>query len=229
MTNMSDQDQRLIEEVTRQNLHLKMIADRLGNIEDARAKPSVWSRSFKIAEKLVIPIVISIIAYVAAIQANKIVERQSKASLQQKYIEIFWDDITSGEPRRQQWANSVLKLLEPELANALVSAVEQNQEIDKGALAQLVIDGILKSVELLPPGEAWSILRAPPAEIDDFVRSTIAARLGGNAIEQSAVSLQGPANDDNAKAILKMLLVLMSDRSPENIMKWKADIQSRLH
>jgi hypothetical protein len=94
--------------------------------------------------------------------------------------------------------------------------------------AQKRVASAIDSVDQLPVGKAWDILNTPPTDIDQFVASTVKARLGGIDLANAASRLGGAANDGSAKAILKMVLVIMKDRSPNNITKWNAAIQSQL-
>ena len=92
--------------------------------------------------------------------------------------------------------------------------------------AQAGVDELLDLVELLPAGEAWNILNDPPTEIDATIITL--SLPGGKTIAESANVLEGAANDANAKDLLKRVLVLMDDRSPQNITKWKTAIQLKL-
>ena len=92
--------------------------------------------------------------------------------------------------------------------------------------AQEMVDKLLDLADGLPQGAAWQILQNPPSQLDTFILSTVQARLGGTPQAQWASKLGGAANDGNAKQILKMILVLIEDRSEENLAKWKAAIEA---
>ena len=111
-------------------------------------------------------------------------------------------------------------------AEETLTAVRTKDFVDPQA--QERVKSAIESVDKLPVGKAWDILKSPPSDIDDFVASAVKARLGGVNLANAAGLLGGAANDGNAKAILKMVLVLMKDRSVNNITKWTAAIQSEL-
>jgi len=92
--------------------------------------------------------------------------------------------------------------------------------------AQQQVENVLAEVDSLPLEKAWVILQSPPSELDEFTNSAVQARLGGTQLSEAEDILGGPENEANAKAILKMILVLMSDRSQENLARWQATIIS---
>ncbi len=92
--------------------------------------------------------------------------------------------------------------------------------------AQERVDKLLDLPDGLPKGAAWQILENPPSQLDSFILSAVQGRLGGIPQADWARILEGDANDGNAKQILKMVLVLIKDRSEENLAKWKAAIEA---
>ncbi len=103
-------------------------------------------------------------------------------------------------------------------AQTVISAI-RDQDF-ASAEAQGRVKNLLDIAEGLPAGAAWQILENPPSELDSFVQSAVQARLGGTALDNSADILSN--NDAGAKAVLKMILVLLQDRSPDNLEKWRA-------
>jgi len=98
----------------------------------------------------------------------------------------------------------------------------QGASLPSGAVvAQESVGNLLEIVDQLPITAAWEILRRPPVSIDEFTKKAVNARLGGTKLEEAELILGGVTNDANAKTILKMVLVLMSDRSPETLQQWK--------
>ena len=76
-------------------------------------------------------------------------------------------------------------------------------------------------VDKLKKGSAAEILNAPPSKIDYKTEVAIEGRLGGNALgSEGAESLL--EKDSIAKEILKMVVVLMYNRSEENVEVWRA-------
>jgi hypothetical protein len=90
------------------------------------------------------------------------------------------------------------------------------------------VDEMLSMADNLPAGAAWDILEKPPAEIDAFTSMAVRGRLGGKDLRNAQDLLSGEAKDKDAKAILKMVLALTNDRSPESVSAWKAAMQSRM-
>ena len=87
---------------------------------------------------------------------------------------------------------------------------------------QSLVDELLDLVEKLPSGVAFKILQAPPSKLDSFVSAAIKGRLGGKELSV----LQD--KEQEAKKTLKMVLVLINDRSKENIVSWKAAMTAEL-
>lgn len=94
--------------------------------------------------------------------------------------------------------------------------------------AQARVDNLLDLADALPVGSAWTILQNPPSNLDSYVSDAVRNRLGGNALgtPAAAARLSGAVNDNNAKQILKEVLVLIEDRSPENLSKWEAALRA---
>jgi len=93
--------------------------------------------------------------------------------------------------------------------------------------AQRNIETLTHAINSLPSEKVWNILQNPPSELDKFTLSAIEARLGNTRISAAEKMLGGAENDAIAKAILKMILVLISNRSEENLAKWEAAIVAK--
>lgn len=92
-------------------------------------------------------------------------------------------------------------------------------------VAQKQVDGLLEQVAKLPAGKAKDILDNPPSALDNYVKSTVTARLGGNTMDSAGGQTQ-LGNDTTARTILRMVLVLLSDRSKDNLAKWQAAMKA---
>lgn len=112
-----------------------------------------------------------------------------------------------------------------EAADAAMSTARDAAFVD--VAAQSRVNSSLDLVSSLPPGAAWEILQAPPSELDSFVASAVRGRLGGTALADAGGLLGGAANDANAKEVLRMVLVLLQDRSEESFDKWNAAIAAK--
>ena len=99
--------------------------------------------------------------------------------------------------------------------------------------SQKRVQAALELVDKLPAGKAVDILDNPPSPLDDFVAKGVQGRLGGNALGTAGANaiLKAPAGaddarvkqaDQNAREILKYILVMIQNRSAENIGKWTA-------
>lgn len=94
-------------------------------------------------EKAIIPIMIAALAYFGSLAATNLSQGQLalaksnsedrksefKATLQSKYFEIFYRDITSADVRQQTSAITLLALMEPELAKDLEKFVQESSQI----------------------------------------------------------------------------------------------------
>ena len=88
------------------------------------------------------------------------------------------------------------------------------------ARAQEGVRELISLAEGLPEGSALSLLTGPPTELDEQTLASVAGRLGGVRLENALSSRL--RNDKAAKEVLKMVLVLMNDRSEESVAAWKA-------
>ena len=93
--------------------------------------------------------------------------------------------------------------------------------------AQNRVSSAVEMVKKLSNAAALEIVTYPPSQLDEYTLDAVKNRLGGNAL----VSDKGKdimKNDPNAKKILKMILVIINDRSEENLVKWSAAIKAQL-
>ncbi|MDJ0618341.1 MAG: hypothetical protein QNJ63_16605 [Calothrix sp. MO_192.B10] len=101
-------------------------------------KKSLTTKFLEFSEKLFIPILLGILAFITSQAGNKISKTQTeialsqlemaksqyKANLQVKYIELFYQDITSQNVQKQRDALSFLELIELDEADPLVEWAE---------------------------------------------------------------------------------------------------------
>lgn len=92
-------------------------------VANAQKPRSVWIRAAEIAEKLVVPLVVGALVYLASDQSNQIAEARLKAeadrenrntarsrsNLEATFIELLYPDIASNDPFRIQRAGEVAK------------------------------------------------------------------------------------------------------------------------
>ena len=124
-------------------------------------------------------------------------------------------------------AGSIPEALAEVVKEGTAKAEKAKKEVVRVVEAQQIqIEKLLGEVDLLPSGKAWGILQRPPSGLDDYTNSAVEARLENTQLSAAENLLGGEGNDANAKAILRMIIVLMNDRSEENLAKWEAAIIS---
>lgn len=94
---------------------------------------------FRVLEKLIVPIFLGALAYFTASSGNKISEQQtqliefqnardaedSKRQMELKYLELFYQDISSTDPDKQTKAIGLLSLMNPDLGQQLSTWVKE--------------------------------------------------------------------------------------------------------
>jgi len=97
------------------------------------------NKFFTIAEKLVVPAFLGLLAFYTASSGNKISEQQtqliefqnardaedSKRQMELKYLELFYQDISSSDPEKQTKAIGLLSLMNPDLGQQLSNWVKE--------------------------------------------------------------------------------------------------------
>ncbi len=113
-------------------------------------KEGWFSKFLNIFEKLIIPIMLGILAYVASSASNKIAQSQldlsnaqlsmaqaeaarnddkHRADLRAKYIELLIEYINSGDASKQKFALSVLNTVDNSLAQEMATIIETNKSV----------------------------------------------------------------------------------------------------
>jgi len=97
------------------------------------------NKFFTIAEKLIVPAFLGLLAFYTASSGNKISEQQtqliefqnardaedSKRQMELKYLELFYQDISSTDPEKQTKAIGLLSLMNPDLGQQLSNWVKE--------------------------------------------------------------------------------------------------------
>ena len=98
----------------------------------------MWNK-IEIIGKLLVPLLIGLLAYIANQSANKISDAQHMSAQQEKktneelkYLEIFYQEISSNDLSRQKMALAILRAMQPNLASKLAAAVAQDESKQKG-------------------------------------------------------------------------------------------------
>ncbi|WP_157835420.1 hypothetical protein [Xanthomonas sp. SHU 166] len=114
-------------------------------------KPNWFERVFWGIEKALIPITVAVIAYLGNQAATKIShgqlalaraaadDRKAEFSrtMQSKYLELFYRDITSKEPREQANAMALLQIMDPSLARDLSAFVQASTSVTPALKAEV--------------------------------------------------------------------------------------------
>ncbi|WP_420008396.1 hypothetical protein [Xanthomonas sacchari] len=122
-------------------------------------------RAFRLLEKMLAPLAMAVLAFYGNAAADKIsagqlaltklsVEdknREFARSLQSKYVELFYADITSGDPMRQGHALGLLRLMDPPLALQLAAFVASSPTAPPALKAQAEATGRQIRRETRPP------------------------------------------------------------------------------
>lgn len=95
------------------------------------------------------------------------------------------------------------------------------------ARAQERIGELLDLVDKLPAGAAFDILKATPVQLDADTLAAAKRRMDNNALGSDEAN-QILGTDNNAKEILKFVLVMMANRSDENLDIWNAAILAKV-
>lgn len=153
-------------------------------------------------------------------EVARINAKVGQANLVYSFMESFFDS----DIRERTIAIEAMLIALPEEGLRLVNIikdVDPNEEV-KTFARQKYVESILDKIEELPIGMSSKVLQNPPSKIDDFTLGVAQARLGGRTLEAAAPTLA----DEDAKALLKQVLVMLRDNSPENLNKWSDAIDS---
>jgi len=97
------------------------------------------NKFFTIAEKLIVPAFLGLLAFYTASSGNRISQQQtqliefqnardaedSKRQMELKYLELFYQDISSSDPEKQTKAIGLLSLMNPDLGQQLSNWVKE--------------------------------------------------------------------------------------------------------
>ena len=118
---------------------------------ELKPKPvSAFENVLRILEKLVVPVMLGLLAWLGSQAATKISEGQLtlaasaaedrklefRRSMQAKYIEIFYKELNSGDPKSQSNAIRLVKLVDSDLANSLLDLVPNTPNVSQAVVAQ---------------------------------------------------------------------------------------------
>ena len=138
--------------------------------DELKPKPtSVFENALRILEKLVVPVMLGLLAWLASQAATKISESQLKLaesgaddrklefrrSMQAKYIEIFYKDLNSGDPKSQSNAIRLVQLVDSDLAKSLLDLVAATPGVSQAVVAQA--KEVRREIEAIAPLKGYKI------------------------------------------------------------------------
>jgi len=131
--------------------------------------PSLYDRTFHALEKLVIPVLLGFLAWVGSQAATKISEGQlhlaestadyqkleSRRYMQAKFIEMFYKDLNSGDPASQMNAVRLVRLIDADLAQSLLTLVATTPGISQAVVTKA--NEARLQAEIVSPLSAYKI------------------------------------------------------------------------
>ena len=144
------------------------------------------NKFFTALEKLIVPVFLGILAFYTARSGNKISQQQtqliefqnakdaedSKRQLELKYLELFYQDISSTDPDKQTKAIGLLSLMNPELGQQLSNWVKEYVTLNPQSKARIErLDNRLSGKEALNEPDDGSDKK--PSFVDTLARRII--------------------------------------------------------
>lgn len=131
---------------------LDSILTAVSQVQDSlKAKPnSILENVLRVLEKLVIPAMLGLLAWLGSQGATKISESQLRLAesaaedrktefrrgMQAKYIEIFYKDLNSGDPKSQSNAIRLMRVVDSDLSQSLLELVAVTPGISPAVVQQ---------------------------------------------------------------------------------------------
>ena len=198
---------------------IKEKLDKILNILSAKESPQI--KILEVLEKLLIPILLGVLTFVTSEAGFRISQSQlklaesqeqrqkdeAKNNLQIKYIELFYNDITSGDNKKRSNAVQLAKKLISDEANPLLSWASTIQDIKEDP--KLVSDINAAKIEVDRRDDFrnrlkdYKIVIYFPQNDQKLWDSAqeIKRKLVGNGLSQSQVNLES-RNDDFFKTLV---------------------------
>lgn len=143
------------------NTDIEKRIDALEN--EVKTRNSKYDTFFHAIEKLLIPIALGILGYVASNASNQMASAQlslakaqelrsikeSETAKQIKYIELFYEDIRDNDPNRQLQALGLLLSLDQDVGRVLATAVKSNPSYSDKVKKEA--QNILRSIQRYGP------------------------------------------------------------------------------
>lgn len=138
--------------------------------DELKPKPtSLFENALRILEKLVVPVMLGLLAWLGSQAATKISESQLKLAesaaedrklefrrgMQAKFIEIFYKDINSSDPKMQSSAIRLVQLVDSDLAKSLLDLVAATPGVSQAVVAQA--KEVRREIEAVAPLKGYKI------------------------------------------------------------------------
>ena len=160
---------------------------------------------FTILEKLIVPAFLGILAFYTASSGNKISQQQtqliefqnakdaedSKRQLELKYLELFYQDISSTDPDKQTKAIGLLSLMNPDLGQQLSNWVKEYVILNPQSKARIErLDNRLSGEEALnEPDDGSNKEPSGKQAFVDTLARRIVERVSDIAIEELGINI----------------------------------------
>lgn len=159
------------------------------------------NKFFTILEKLIVPAFLGLLAFYTASSGNRISEQQtqliefqnardaedSKRQMELKYLELFYQDISSADPEKQTKAIGLLSLMNPDLGQQLSNWVKEYVTLMPQTRARIEkLDNQLSGrLDVYEPEEKPSVKKA----IVDTLARKIVEKVSDIAIENLGINI----------------------------------------
>jgi hypothetical protein len=163
------------------------------------------NKFFTALEKLIVPVFLGILAFYTASSGNKISLQQtqliefqnakeaedSKRQLELKYLELFYQDISSTDPEKQTKAIGLLSLMNPELGQQLSNWVKEYVTLNPQSKARIErLDNRLSGKEALnEPDDGLNKESSGKQVFVDTLARRIIERVSDIAIEDLGINI----------------------------------------
>lgn len=201
---------------------------------------------FRVLEKLLVPIFLGVLAFFTASSGNKISKQQtqliefqnardaedSKRQMELKYLELFYQDISSADPDKQTKAIGLLSLMNPDLGQQLSTWVKEYVTLIPETRARIerldnqlsgrpaVSEPVSKPANEPVDGQVGESGRAPTVKqaIVDTLTKKIVEKVSDIAIENLGINIPLSYNQKSKDPVFRL--------KSKNVASYKCVIRS---
>ena len=193
---------------------------------------------FRVLEKLIVPIFLGALAYFTASSGNKISEQQtqliefqnardaedSKRQMELKYLELFYQDISSTDPDKQTKAIGLLSLMNPDLGQQLSTWVKEYVTLIPETRARIErLDNqfsgrpVVNEPVIEPASEPGSVSSVKQTIVDTLTKK-IVEKVSDIAIENLGINIPLSYNQKSKNPVFRL--------NSRNVASYKCEIKS---